>query len=541
MITLLEAPGSVRRGFASLEDEQTNEMFDDDDIEWSEEEEYNEPVEPNCVDRCLAVGRRPDEADFSEKWKREFSKRPTWFHADMALHQILRGRATGFRWPLYSRILIQRSLFGIGCFVQRHAWLIIVFVLALFTLFCCGLRYVYIETDIVKLWVSEGGRLNEELNFLSTLQKANRRNLTQDSPYEQRHFLSEDLDERLFEIPEDEAPISSYQVLIQTADHLTPSRNVLTKKELLRHVQLLHEITQLRVHKFGLLLSKIWVTSFGVTLFCPLFCFHFRNWTLDDICFKPGALDIGPDSMAYALKPTLERLIPCIWITPVDCFFEGAKPLGPSPPIDINNIPMGSLLQLMVDDIPDQVSWTNLDPEHVVSQVIGNFDLGTIKNFFMRSGIGRGYQERVQRSLFGIGCFVQRHAWLIIVFVLALFTLFCCGLRYVYIETDIVKLWVSEGGRLNEELNFLSTLQKANRRNLTQDSPYEQRHFLSEDLDERLFEIPEDEAPISSYQVLIQTADHLTPSRNVLTKKELLRHVQLLHEITQLRVHKFGL
>uniref|UniRef100_A0A183CJZ1 SSD domain-containing protein n=1 Tax=Globodera pallida TaxID=36090 RepID=A0A183CJZ1_GLOPA len=56
---------------------------------------------------------------------------------------------------------------------------------------------------------------------------------------------------------------------------------------------------------------------------------------------------------------------------------------------------MGSLLQLMVDDIPDQVSWTNLDPEHVVSQVIGNFDLGTIKNFFMRSGIGRGYQERV--------------------------------------------------------------------------------------------------------------------------------------------------
>uniref|UniRef100_A0A914HFM4 Uncharacterized protein n=1 Tax=Globodera rostochiensis TaxID=31243 RepID=A0A914HFM4_GLORO len=252
MITLLEAPGSVRRGFASLEDEQTNEMFDDDDIEWSEEEEDNEPVEPNCVDRCLAVGRRPDEADFSEKWKREFSKRPTWFHADMALHQILRGRATGFRWPLYSRIIIQRSLFGIGCFVQRHAWLIIVFVLALFTLFCCGLRYVYIETDIVKLWVSEGGRLNEELNFLSTLQKANRRNLTQDSPYEQRHFLSEDLDERLFEIPEDEAPISSYQVLIQTADHLTPSRNVLTKKELLRHVQLLHEITQLRVHKFGM-------------------------------------------------------------------------------------------------------------------------------------------------------------------------------------------------------------------------------------------------------------------------------------------------
>ncbi|KAL3080175.1 hypothetical protein niasHS_013847 [Heterodera schachtii] len=392
MITLLEAPRAARRGFASLDDEQqNNEMSadDDDDEEeeidgWSgDEEDELEPIEPNCVDRCLAVGQAPDETAFSDKWKREFSKRPTWFNADMALHQILRGRAIGFRWPLYSRILIQRSLFGIGCFVQRHAWLIIVLVLSLFTFFCCGLRYVYIETDIVKLWVSEGGRLNEELNFLSTLQQesrqrrqnATKRHNDEDEPtnaaYEQRHFLPEDLDERLFEIPEDEAPISSYQVLIQTADHSTPSRNVLTKKELLRHVQLMLEITQLSVHKFGL------------------------NWTLDDICFKPGALDISPDSMAYVLKPTLERLIPCIWISPIDCFFEGAKPLGPSPPIDMHNIPLGPLLQLMVDDIPDQVSWTNLDPEHVVSQVTATFDLGTMRNFFMRSGIGKGYLERL--------------------------------------------------------------------------------------------------------------------------------------------------
>lgn len=43
--------------------------------------------------------------------------------------------------------------------------------LALYTACCLGLQDVVIETDIVKLWVSQDGRLNEELNFLSTVQQ----------------------------------------------------------------------------------------------------------------------------------------------------------------------------------------------------------------------------------------------------------------------------------------------------------------------------------------------------------------------------------
>lgn len=84
------------------------------------------------------------------------------------------------------------------------------------------------------------------------------------------------------------------------------------------------------------------------------------------------------------MKPTLERLVPCVWISPIDCFFEGAKPLGPSPPIKLKNIPFGPLLNMLLSDMPDEATWANLNPEQIIQQVAGTFDLGTINNFFLR-------------------------------------------------------------------------------------------------------------------------------------------------------------
>uniref|UniRef100_A0A915N4H7 SSD domain-containing protein n=1 Tax=Meloidogyne javanica TaxID=6303 RepID=A0A915N4H7_MELJA len=159
-------------------------------------------------------------------------------------------------------------------------------------------------------------------------------------------------------------------VLIQTADPKSREHNVLSRIDLLKHVNLLKEITQMRIFKFG------------------------RHWRLEDICFKPGSLDISNSSIAHALKPTLERLVPCVWISPIDCFFEGAKPLGPSPPIKLKNIPFGPLLNMLLSDMPDEATWANLNPEQIIQQVAGTFDLGTINNFFLRSGIGTGYLQR---------------------------------------------------------------------------------------------------------------------------------------------------
>jgi len=79
-----------------------------------------------------------------------------------------KGYARGFRAPLYSRVIIQRTLFKAGCFVQRFAWLVIVSLLTLFTFCSIGLRYVHIETDIVKLWVSGFDNNKSNLNPFKT-------------------------------------------------------------------------------------------------------------------------------------------------------------------------------------------------------------------------------------------------------------------------------------------------------------------------------------------------------------------------------------
>uniref|UniRef100_A0A915DJ56 SSD domain-containing protein n=1 Tax=Ditylenchus dipsaci TaxID=166011 RepID=A0A915DJ56_9BILA len=266
-----------------------------------------------------------------------------------------------------SRSQTQNCLFHAGCFVQKHSVLVIASVFTIFTICCFGLQYVRIETDIVKLWVSQGGRLDEELNYFSKVQQQYGHDQKRKWEYE-KHFVFEEQDPKLNQIPEDEAASSGYQVLIQTAEG--GSHNVLTKDGLVRHVDLLLEIVHLEVEKFGM------------------------NWTLSDICFKPGALDIDNDSIAYVMKPTLERLIPCIWITPIDCFFEGSKPIGPSPPIDTSKIPLGELLRVAMPNLPKKATWSNINPEDIVKELYANFDLGTVMNFFLRTGIDNGYMDR---------------------------------------------------------------------------------------------------------------------------------------------------
>lgn len=146
------------------------------------------------------------------------------------------------------------------------------------------------------------------MNYFTTLQNAfNNKTWTF---YDKKYFILEEQDKKLLQIPEDEASSSGYQVLIQTSDENLESKNILTKDNLLKHVNLMYEIVNMKIKKFGI------------------------DWTLRDICFKPGELDIDSDSETYDLKSTLEKLIPCIWITPIDCFFEGSKPIGPNPPID---------------------------------------------------------------------------------------------------------------------------------------------------------------------------------------------------------------
>ncbi|CAD5209040.1 unnamed protein product [Bursaphelenchus okinawaensis] len=369
MLTLIEPPGK-KRGHSRANNRSGQHLLNfgapnDDDFEEEFETVHSEPFVANSwIEEKLVGGT--SSADFSTKWKRDFSQRPTFCDADLSLQQILRGNAKGNVIALYARCLVQKLLFNLGEFAQSHSLLVILTVFSVFSICSIGLQYVRIETDIVKLWVSEGGRLNEELKFFERVQDRYA-NLSW-TEYDEQHFVRESNDPLLKQIKEDEIKTSDYQVLIQTVDQ--PGQNLLTKNGLKTHVDLLNTIVNLQV------------THLGV------------NWTLSDICFKPGALDINEDSVAYQMKPVLERLIPCIWITPIDCFFEGSQPIGPNPPIRMDDMFLAPLLKLAVPELQDETTWGNINPELVVRRLKDTFDLGTMANFFSRTGIGKGYLDR---------------------------------------------------------------------------------------------------------------------------------------------------
>ncbi|MFH4983131.1 hypothetical protein AB6A40_009840 [Gnathostoma spinigerum] len=162
MLTLIEPP-VAKRGRSVVSNRSAQHLLqfsaavEDDDFDENESD-------PSDIQRSgrrtllqmldsLLVGTSSS-AEYSLQWKREFSQRPSWCDADMALQQIKRGKAQGNKIALYSRSLIQKSLFHLGSFVQQHAVLVILTVLVLFSFCCYGLQYVRIETDIVKLWVA---------------------------------------------------------------------------------------------------------------------------------------------------------------------------------------------------------------------------------------------------------------------------------------------------------------------------------------------------------------------------------------------------
>lgn len=182
-------------------------------------------------------------------------------------------------------------------------------------------------------------------------------------------------------------------MIIQTPEF--EGQNALSLEGLLKHVDIMKEIA-----------------SFPVEI-------HGTNWTFNDICFKPSP-PLGDDPVAKGFEHIIERIVPCIWITPIDCFWEGGKALGPHPPVtkkyacicqrrisdyfrDIGFF--GSMIKSLPES--NHVKWTNFDPIGVVNEIHKSFSLGAHHSFFERvrlkvfvsyynfkAGIGRGYLDR---------------------------------------------------------------------------------------------------------------------------------------------------
>ncbi|KAK6031129.1 hypothetical protein OSTOST_02720 [Ostertagia ostertagi] len=285
----------------------------------------------------IVYDRKFDSADFSEAWKQKFSHAPTWCDADMSLQQINRDAQRKS-----NRVVCEKSI--------------------LYTICCYGLKDVVIETDIVKLWVQQGGRLSEEMNFLDKVRaEANR--------ISKRDVGDDAIDAEVRrgpDLPRENGLGGGFQLVIQTP--VREKENVLSKESLLRHVKLMEEIS-----KYELLVIGVQGRN-GLSGQLVLKTKHRMKWTLSDICFKPPSPKLTNGPLAKLMNSLLDKMIPCIWITPIDCYWEGSKPLGPDPPINL-----GEEISGFVTSLPKgNVSWKNLNPTAVMAE----------------AGIGAAYTDR---------------------------------------------------------------------------------------------------------------------------------------------------
>ncbi|GJQ68800.1 putative hedgehog receptor [Trypoxylus dichotomus] len=149
--------------------------------------------------------------------------------------------------------------------------------------------------------------------------------------------------------------LSTHQMIVQTA--VDPDSSLLHTNALLEHLALLQQATQ------------VTITMFDIT------------WRLKDICQSASV----PNFEIQYIEKIFENIIPCSIATPLDCFWEGSKLLGPDYAV---HIPGGG---------PNHVKWTNLNPNQLVNnmkQKQANFDYYSLEDYFHRGGITSGYQEK---------------------------------------------------------------------------------------------------------------------------------------------------
>ncbi|KAM9845278.1 protein patched homolog 1 [Aulostomus maculatus] len=243
-------------------------------------------------------------------------RRPSYCHAAFALKQISKGKAVGQKAPLWIRARFQALLFSLGCHIQRHCGKVLFIGLLVFGALSVGLRVAAIETDIEQLWVEAGSRVSQELRY------------TREKQGEESVFTS--------------------QMLIQTPKE--EGTNILTQEALLVHMEA------------AVSASKVQVSLFG------------KSWDLNKICYKSGV----PIIENVMIERMIDKLFPCMIITPLDCFWEGAKLQGGS---------------AYLPGMPD-IQWMNLDPVKLMEELSQFTSLEGFKEMLDKAQVGHAYMNR---------------------------------------------------------------------------------------------------------------------------------------------------
>nr|XP_034978248.1 protein patched homolog 2 isoform X3 [Zootoca vivipara] len=138
------------------------------------------------------------------------------------------------------------------------------------------------------------------------------------------------------------------QMLIQTPKQ--EGENILTPEALGMHLEA------------ALAASKVQVLLYG------------KSWDLNKICYKSGVPIIENGMIARMI----EKLFPCVIVTPLDCFWDGAKLQGGSAYLPGRR----------------DIQWTNLDPIQLMEE-LGQFaSLEGFKEMLDKAEVGQAYMER---------------------------------------------------------------------------------------------------------------------------------------------------
>lgn len=217
----------------------------------------------------------------------------------------------------------QFCLHRLGTLVQSNSLRLLAFsTLALFLL-CAAIRSAKLDTELGS-WIQRTQRIDAELNYIAA-------SIGQDGQG------------------------SNSQLLLQTPQD-NYDDNVLTVDSLLLHLEALKIATQTTVDLYDL------------------------SWSLKDICFTPTI----PDFDGLHMSTMLENIMPCVIKTPLDCFWEGAKLLGPDHPVSLGSF-------------GPKLKWTTLNPKLMVEtmqRVSPNslYPYSSLLDWMKRVGISTGYQ-----------------------------------------------------------------------------------------------------------------------------------------------------
>ncbi|XP_074612004.1 protein patched homolog 1-like isoform X2 [Acropora palmata] len=246
----------------------------------------------------------------------------TW--AKDLLQKIDQGHARGNRKALLVRSAIQCVLRKFGGVAQRHCGKVIMLGFIPLIVFAFGLTRAKLETDAENLWIEVGGRLEKEIEY------------TKKSIGEGYGATSE--------------------LLIQTPN--MEGTNILKVKEMKQHLEALTVATNISVEIFE------------------------QIWSLKDLCYTLSFPLLGDN----ILDTILPQLLPCLIITPLDCFWEGSIPLGPRYKQNLGE-----------ENSSGDFQWSKINPEELINWFKPRMDKIVFEKtmaLFREAGISSGYVKK---------------------------------------------------------------------------------------------------------------------------------------------------